>query len=94
MVRLGKTYRNRMVDLVVTNAKLRGRAERLVAELGDAPLEIAASALDAAHGEVKTAIVMARRGFDPDEARAALVAAQGRLALVLDAPEDRFTRET
>jgi N-acetylmuramic acid 6-phosphate etherase len=94
MVRLGKTYRNRMVDLVVTNAKLRGRAERLVAELGDAPLEIAASALDAAHGEVKTAIVMARRGFDPDEARAALAAAQGRLALVLDAPEDRFTRET
>jgi len=86
MIRLGKTYRNRMVDLVVTNAKLRARAERLVAELGSAPIEIAASVLDAADGEVKTAIVMARRGLEPDEAREALAGANGRLAVVLDAP--------
>jgi len=86
MIRLGKTYRNRMVDLVVTNAKLRARAERLVAELGNAPIEIAASVLDAADGEVKTAIVMARRGLEPDEAREALAGANGRLAVVLDAP--------
>ncbi len=30
MIRLGKTYGNRMVDLVATNAKLRARSERLV----------------------------------------------------------------
>ncbi len=34
MIRLGKTYGNRMVDLVATNAKLRARSERLVRELG------------------------------------------------------------
>ena len=33
MIRLGKTYGNRMVDLVATNAKLRARSERLVREL-------------------------------------------------------------
>jgi len=84
MIRLGKTYRNRMVDLIVTNAKLRARAERLVADLGGVSLERAAALLDAANGEVKTAIVTARRDCEPQHARAALAAADGRLALVLD----------
>ena len=90
MIRLGKTYRNRMVDLIVTNAKLRARAERLVAELGEAPIEIAALTLDAAGGEVKTAIAMARCGFDAQQARAALAAANGRLAPILE----RASRDT
>src|SRR6202041_3326636 len=33
MIELGKTYRNRMVDVVASNAKLRARALRLVTEL-------------------------------------------------------------
>jgi len=90
MIRLGKTYRNRMVDLIVTNAKLRARAERLVAELGETPIEIAALTLDAAGGEVKTAIAMARCGFDAQQARAALAAANGRLAPILE----RASRDT
>jgi N-acetylmuramic acid 6-phosphate etherase len=94
MIRLGKTYRNRMVDLVVTNAKLRARAERLVAELGDVPCDRVAALLDAADGEVKTAIVMARRGVDPHVARDALAAASGRLALVLDPPGGASGAET
>jgi len=88
MIRLGKTYQNRMVDLVATNAKLRARAERLVAELGNTPLEIATSILESADGEVKTAIVMARLGFEAGEAREALAGAKGRLALVLDQPRN------
>jgi N-acetylmuramic acid 6-phosphate etherase len=62
MIALGKTYRNRMVDVVATNAKLRARAERLVRELAgdvDAPAVLAA-----AGGRVKTAVVMVRRGVD------------------------------
>ena len=90
MIRLGKTYRNRMVDLIVTNAKLRARAERLVAELGETPIEIAALTLDAAGGEVKTAIAMARCGFDAQEARAALAVSNGRLAPILE----RASRDT
>lgn len=82
MIALGKTYRNRMVDVVASNAKLRARAERLVREIAgevDAP-----TLLDAAGGSVKTAIVMARRGVDRRAAEGLLAAADGRLAGVID----------
>jgi N-acetylmuramic acid 6-phosphate etherase len=82
MIRLGKTYGNRMVDLVATNAKLRARSERLVRDLaGDVD---ARALLDAAGGSVKTAIVMARRRVGRDEAEGLLRAARGRLARVVD----------
>ena len=81
MVRLGKTYGNRMIDLVATNAKLRARSERLVRDIaGDVD---ARALLDAAGGSVKTAVVMARRSVDRVEAEALLRAAHGRLAAVL-----------
>jgi N-acetylmuramic acid 6-phosphate etherase len=82
MIRLGKTYGNRMVDLVATNAKLRARGERLVGELGGAG--DARALLDAAGGSVKTAVVMARRGVDRGEAERLLREARGRLARVVD----------
>ena len=84
MIRLGKTYGNRMVDLVATNAKLRARGERLVGELGGAG--DARALLDAAGGSVKTAVVMARRGVDRGEAERLLRDARGRLARVIDVP--------
>jgi N-acetylmuramic acid 6-phosphate etherase len=84
MIRLGKTYRNRMVDLVATNAKLRARSERLVCDLaGDVD---ARALLDAAGGSVKVAVAMARRGVDRAEAERLLRAASGRLAGVIDDP--------
>jgi N-acetylmuramic acid 6-phosphate etherase len=82
MIRLGKTYRNRMVDVVATNAKLRARSERLVRDLAG---EVDARALlDAAEGSVKTAVVMARRSVDRAGAERLLRAANGRLAAVID----------
>jgi N-acetylmuramic acid 6-phosphate etherase len=84
MIRLGKTYGNRMIDVVVTNAKLRDRALRLVRELaGDVD---AAALLDAAGGRVKTAVVMARLGCDRVRAQAALDASRGRLSGVIGPP--------
>jgi len=82
MIRLGKTFGNRMVDLVATNAKLRARSERLVRDL--AGVVDARALLDAAGGSVKTAIVMARRNVDRDAAERLLRAAGGRLARVVD----------
>ncbi len=82
MIALGKTYRNLMVDVAASNVKLRARAERLVHELGgDVD---AAAVLAAAGGQVKTAVVMARRGVARDEAERLLDAADGRLATVID----------
>ena len=84
MIRLGKTYRNRMVDLIATNAKLRARSERLVRDLaGDVD---ARALLDAAAGSVKIAVVMAHRSVDRAEAERLLKAAQGRLAAIIDDP--------
>lgn len=85
MIRLGKTYGNRMVDLVATNAKLRARAERLVREIAPEAGDPRAL-LDAAGGSVKTAIVMARRGVARAEAERLLRDAGGRLARVIGAP--------
>ena len=82
MIALGKTYRNRMVDVVASNAKLRARAERLVRELAgevDAP-----ALLDAAGGSVKTAVVMARRKVGREAAERLLDEAGGRLAELMD----------
>jgi N-acetylmuramic acid 6-phosphate etherase len=84
MIRLGKTYGNRMIDVVATNAKLRDRALRLVRELCGAA--DAVQLLDAAGGRVKTAVVMARLDCDRPAAEAALADARGRLADVIGPP--------
>ena len=85
MVRIGKTYGNRMVDVQCSNAKLVKRAERLVADIGNiTDLEKVQWLLDAAAGSVKTAIVMARRDVTREEAEALLIAADGFLAAVID----------
>ena len=65
MTRLGKVYGNRMVDLQPRSAKLRARAERLVAELGGVGPARAQSALRAAGGHARLAIVMVRRECRP-----------------------------
>jgi N-acetylmuramic acid 6-phosphate etherase len=84
MIRLGKTYGNRMIDVVATNAKLRDRALRLVREFCAGA--DAARLLDAAGGRVKTAVAMGRLGCDRAGAEAALAAAHGRLAELIGAP--------
>jgi N-acetylmuramic acid 6-phosphate etherase len=84
MIRLGKTYGNRMIDVVATNAKLRDRALRLVRELCGP--QDATELLNAAGGRVKTAVAMARLDCDRATAEAALAAAQGRLAALIGAP--------
>lgn len=58
MVKLGKTYGNLMVDLQPTNAKLRDRAERILATLTGASPQAAAARLQAAKGSLKLALVM------------------------------------
>jgi N-acetylmuramic acid 6-phosphate etherase len=77
--RLGKVHGNRMVDLQPRSAKLRARAERLIAELGRVSTARARKLLDQANGSAKIAIVMARRRVSAAEARRALREAGGFL---------------
>ena len=84
MIRLGKVYGNRMVDLKVTNEKLKRRALRLVMDLGGVDEAAATTLLRASENEVKTAIVMSRLGVDRDKARGKLADADGRLRAVIE----------
>jgi N-acetylmuramic acid 6-phosphate etherase len=84
MVRLGKTYRGRMVDVLATNDKLRRRVVQMVRDLTGADEAEAAGALAAADGEVKVAVVSLLGNLSPDQARAALDAAGGQVSAALD----------
>ena len=83
MVRLGKAFENLMVDLKPTNAKLRDRATRIVATAGGVERAEAERLLEAAGGEAKTAIVMARTGATAVEARARIGRAGGHVRMAL-----------
>lgn len=72
MILLGKTYSNLMVDVQPTNAKLRQRARRIVAEATGLDLQRATQILSACNGEVKTAIVTVLAGISPEIARTRL----------------------
>jgi N-acetylmuramic acid 6-phosphate etherase len=84
MIRLGKVYRNLMVDVQATNAKLRRRAIRLVAQAAGVDGAIAADALAAADGQVKVAIATLRLEIPPEEAARRVAESDGHLRRVLD----------
>jgi N-acetylmuramic acid 6-phosphate etherase len=70
MVRLGKVYGNRMVDVAVTNAKLEDRALRILRDLAGVAREPGRELLHAAGGSVKLALLMAATRLNaPDAAR-------------------------
>jgi len=83
MIKLGRTWSNLMVDLVATNAKLRGRMLRILAEATGADEAACEAALAEADGELKPALVHLLTGSPVAEARAALDAAHGRVATAL-----------
>jgi len=78
MTLLGGVYDNLMVGVVPTNEKLRRRAAGIVARIAGVDEETAKRALRRADYEVKTAVLVAR-GLSPEEARARLEKAGGRL---------------
>jgi len=84
MLRLGLVHHGLMVNMQVSNAKLRARAIRMVGTLagvGEGPAE---TALDTAGLDIKKAVLVAR-GLDAGDAEARLAMAQGSLGKVLDA---------
>ena len=84
MVRLGKTYGNLMVDVVASNAKLRGRARRAVLIATGAADDEVDAALESAGGDAKVAIVSLLSGIDADGARLRLHASGGVVRRALE----------
>lgn len=79
MVQLGKTYGNFMVDVRPTSQKLRARAVRIIQTLTRCSEPDAARLLQAAHGQVKSAVVMAAHDLGYSAARRRLARTGGSL---------------
>jgi N-acetylmuramic acid 6-phosphate etherase len=77
MIRLGKTFDNLMVDVRASNEKLRARIRRSVETATGAPANEIDTALAAADGNAKVAIVSLLAGVDAAEAAGRLEAAAG-----------------
>jgi N-acetylmuramic acid 6-phosphate etherase len=79
MVKLGKVYGNRMVDVAVTNQKLRDRALRILQDLTGLSREGAGYLLERSGKWVKLALVMHWTGLDKEAGNQLLSAHQGNL---------------
>ena len=83
MLRLGRVYRGMMVNMQSTNAKLRRRAESMVAQIAGCSETRAASVLEETEGNIKVAALVVL-GYDKSEAEAILASHHGNLRRVID----------
>jgi N-acetylmuramic acid 6-phosphate etherase len=89
MVRLGKVYENMMIDLQMTNLKLKERAKRVVMTITGVGYEEAADYLERAGGHVKTALVMIKAGVAKSDAKERLEKADGFVRAAIEGKEYR-----
>lgn len=82
-IRLGFCYRNLMVNVQPTNAKLVDRARRIIAGATGVDYDRAARLLADAGNNVRTAIVMEKRQIGREAAERLLAAAGGRIRQAL-----------
>ncbi|GAB4543441.1 MAG: N-acetylmuramic acid 6-phosphate etherase [Pleurocapsa sp.] len=83
MIRLGKVYGNRMVDVAVTNSKLRDRALRIIGDLTDLNRQEAEELLQASNLRVKLALLMHWKNLDVVTAEELLTKHNGNLRAAL-----------
>ena len=83
MIKLGKVYGNRMIDLSVSNDKLMNRAIGILSDLGSVDKETAVQLLKNTNGSVKISLLMALSGMDVFEAKQLLNNSKGNLRTAL-----------
>jgi N-acetylmuramic acid 6-phosphate etherase len=83
MARLGHVYENLMIDVILTNEKLRGRAKRILAEASGKDLSASEHALRQSGHNLRVALIMLRLGISTSEARKKLTNAKGNLRRAL-----------
>ena len=86
MINLGKTYGNLMVDLQVSNIKLRDRAIRIIQAATNCDVKKAKDALQESKDQVKVAIVMILLDTSAEKALELLEASGSRVRAALDKP--------
>ena len=88
MLRLGRIHDGLMVDMRLSNRKLRARAAGMVSEIAGVDPTAAEQALERAGGRIKPAVLVAL-GAEPADARRALDQAGGNLRDALSAQRQR-----
>ena len=83
MVKLGKVYGNRMVDVAASNSKLVDRSLRILTDLVGLSREQGLPLLTEAKGSVKRALVMAAGSMDLQESETLLTNYNGNLRKAL-----------
>lgn len=87
MVRYGKVYGNRMIDVAVTNDKLHDRALRIISDLTELERPAAEELLSRSQKQVKLALLMHWTGLDAVAGSALLEQKQGNLRSVIELQE-------
>jgi len=83
MIKLGKVYGNRMVDLSVSNDKLVDRAIGILFDIGSVDKDTAVKLLKRTNGSVKLSLLIALSGMDLIEAKKLLNDSKGNLRTAL-----------
>jgi len=83
MINMGKVYENLMVDVKVSNNKLKERAIRIIQTVTGVPKEMAAQALEKSNNQVKTAIIMLKINKDAAAAEKLLEKSEGDIEKAL-----------
>jgi N-acetylmuramic acid 6-phosphate etherase len=89
MVRMGRVYGNWMINVALTNQKLRKRGARILEEAARVDVRAAARALRLAKYDLPRALVMLKTGVDARHAKRLLAEASGNVRLALDASRTR-----
>ena len=84
MVRLGHAYENLMIDAMLTNRKVSGRALRILAEASGENVSAAEHALRLSGHSMRVALVMLKSGISATEAKRRLRQAKGSLHQALE----------
>ena len=84
MVKIGKTYKNFMVDVKPTNIKLKDRAIRIVSSIANSSKDDAQNVLENNGWHVKEAIIQLKNNIDFDTAKTLLENQNGILRKVLE----------
>jgi N-acetylmuramic acid 6-phosphate etherase len=88
MVRLGKVYGNRMIDVAVTNNKLRDRAVRILQDLTGLGRDAANSLLEHSGKRVKLSLLMHLTGIEKKSGEELLSIHQGNLRAAIESCKD------
>jgi N-acetylmuramic acid 6-phosphate etherase len=83
MIRLGMTYSNWMINLSMTNTKLRTRGVHMLREILGVSLEEAQKLSEGSGGKLKVAVVMGALGCSRQDAEQRLAKGNGNLRKVL-----------